>query len=96
MTSNGNGTDHGWGGNIFVMGDTINGGQVFGNYPSLALGTNLDVGGGVLIPTTSCDEYFAELAIWFGIEPSELSTTFPNVGNFCDASSGVNPIGFIS
>jgi len=95
LTSNGNGTDHGWGGNVFIMGDAVNGGQIYGNYPNLALGSNLDVGGGVLIPTTSCDEYFAELAMWFGIEASELSTIFPNIGNFYDVTSGVNPIGFL-
>ncbi len=39
LTSNGNGTDHGWGGgNTLVMGEPVNGGQIFGEYPSLALG----------------------------------------------------------
>jgi len=95
LTSNGNGTDHGWGGNVMIMGEHVNGGQIYGNYPSLELGSMLDVGGGVLIPTTSCDEYFAELALWFGVAPSELATIFPNIGNFYDTSSPDNPIGFL-
>lgn len=101
LSSNGNGTDHGWGGNVMIMGGAVNGGQVFGNYPSLKLGGNngidnpLDIGNGVLIPTTSCDEYFAELAIWLGVEPSELSTIFPNIGNFYDVNSSDLPIGFL-
>jgi len=103
LTSNGNGTDHGWGGNAIIMGEHVNGGQIFGNYPSLKLtdwsgdsnDNLLDVGGGVLIPTTSCDEYFAELALWFGVSASELSTIFPNIGNFYDTGSSSMPLGFL-
>jgi len=104
LTSNGNGTDHGWGGNMMVMGDAINGGQIFGTYPSLVLGTynpntdtnEIDMGGGVLIPSLSCDEYFAELALWFGVSPSDLNTIFPNIGNFYDVNSSDMPIGFLN
>ena len=38
LSSNGNGTDHAWGGNVITMGGAINGGQIFGTYPSLQLG----------------------------------------------------------
>ncbi len=96
LTSNGNGTDHGWGGNTMVMGGAVNGGQIFGNYPSLALNSELEVGGGVFIPTTSVDEYFSELAIWLGVSPSALSDIFPNIGNFYDANSSELPIGFLN
>ena len=96
LTSNGNGTDHAWGGNMLVMGDAVNGGQIFGTYPSLELGTDIELGGGVLIPSTSCDEYFAELALWFGVMPSDLATIFPNIGNFYDTNSGVMPLGFLN
>jgi cullin-associated NEDD8-dissociated protein 1 len=34
LTSNGLGTDHAWGGNHFVVGGSVKGGQVLGNYPS--------------------------------------------------------------
>ncbi|MEM6725825.1 MAG: DUF1501 domain-containing protein, partial [Bacteroidota bacterium] len=94
LTSNGNGTDHGWGGNVLVMGGSVNGGQVFGNYPDLALNTNLDVGNGVLIPTLSTDEYFAELAQWFGVSNTDLQTIFPNLLNFYTPSA-TPPIGFM-
>lgn len=96
LTSNGNGTDHGWGGNMMVMGDAVRGGQVFGEYPSLALGSDLDVGGGVLIPTTSTDEVFAELSLWFGVEKADLPKLFPNLGNFYDINRSAKPLGFIS
>lgn len=97
LTSNGNGTDHGWGGNTLVMGNAVKGGEVFGTYPNLNLGnTNpLDIGGGVLIPTTSTDEVYAELALWFGAEKATLPRLFPNLTNFYDVTSDGNPLGFI-
>ena len=33
LTSNGLGTDHGWGGNMFLFGGAVRGGQVLGTYP---------------------------------------------------------------
>lgn len=84
LTSNGNGTDHGWGGNIIVMGNGVNGGKVYGDFPSLSLGNSnpSDVGNGVLIPSTATDELFAELAIWFGANRDQAYQLFPNLINF--------------
>ncbi|MGB0942169.1 MAG: DUF1501 domain-containing protein [Marinomonas sp.] len=84
LTSNGNGTDHGWGGNTLVMGNQVRGGQVFGQYPKLSLGKDnpLDIGDGVLIPTLATDELYAELALWFGVEKNQLDLLFPNLKNF--------------
>ena len=96
LSSNGNGSDHGWGGNVMVMGGAVKGGEVYGVYPELALDSNLDVGGGVLIPTTSTDEYFAELALWMGVTPSELTTVLPNITNFYSPGNSSLPIGFMN
>ena len=96
LTSNGNGTDHGWGGNAIVMGKDVDGGKVFGEYPSLALNSSLDIGGGVIIPTLSTDELFAEVALWFGVNKNELSNFLPNLTNFYSLNNSNNPIGFIS
>ena len=95
LTSNGNGTDHAWGGNAIVMGGAVNGKKMYGDYPVLSLNSELELGGGILIPTTSADEYFAELALWFGISPNDLSQILPNIGNFYDVGSGSKPIGFM-
>lgn len=95
LSSNGRGSDHGWGGNAIIMGGAVRGGNVYGKYPSLALNNPLDTGRGVLMPTTSLDQYFAELALWFGVSPSELSDILPNVSRFYSPSSEVAPIGFL-
>ena len=95
LTSNGNGTDHAWGGNTIVMGGAVNGGQIYGTYPSLSLNSDLDLGNGVLVPTLSTDEYFAELAQWFGVSNGDLADIFPNLTNFY--VPGVTPpIGFMN
>ncbi len=95
LTSNGNGTDHAWGGNVLVMGGDVIGKRIYGEYPTLALESNMEIGSGVLIPQVSADEYFAELALWFGVSPSELSDIFPTLTNFYQPG-GNPPIGFLN
>ena len=82
LTSNGDGTDHAWGGIQFVLGDAIAGRDMYGSYPDLALDSEFDVGGGRFIPTTSADQYAATLAKWFGVDDLDLETIAPNLGNF--------------
>ncbi len=96
LTSNGNGTDHAWGGNAIVMGGPVIGREIFGSFPSLLLDNPLDIGDGILIPTTSTDEYMAEIAMWFGVDNENVSSIFPNLANFYDINSGVPPIGFLN
>ena len=96
LTSNGNGTDHAWGGNVMVMGGDVNGKQIFGDYPTLNLDNELMLWDGVLIPTLSTDEYFAELAQWFGVQNSLIPELFPNIANFYNINSGQKPIGFLN
>jgi uncharacterized protein (DUF1501 family) len=95
LTSNGQGSDHAWGGNHFVIGGEVNGGTIYGEYPVLAAGGPLDIGRGRLLPTTSVDAYMTELASWFGVPPGELETVFPNVGNFFDPLTAPHPLGML-
>lgn len=83
------GTDHAWGSHHFVIGagagsgGSLQGGQFIGQFPSLALGGSNDAGGrGVMIPTTSVEQYAATLATWFGVTAQNLSTVVPYIGNF--------------
>ncbi|NNK90780.1 MAG: DUF1501 domain-containing protein, partial [Saprospiraceae bacterium] len=96
LTSNGNGTDHAWGGNVLVMGGKVKGKDIYGSYPSIKLGTELEIGEGVLIPQISTDEYFAELALWYGVGKTDLVSLFPNIGNFYNTMSAQAPIGFMN
>jgi uncharacterized protein (DUF1501 family) len=97
LTTNGNGSDHAWGGNAIVAGGAVNGAEVYGQFPSLELGDANPLvinNRGNLIPTTSADEYFAELALWFGVSPNDLGIIFPNLSNFYSIG-GANPLGFL-
>jgi uncharacterized protein (DUF1501 family) len=97
LTSNGNGTDHAWGGNTFIMGGSVRGKDMYGVFPSLALnGNNTLEGRGIMLPSTPTDTLFAELASWFGVSNSNLDLIFPNLSNFYNTSSGVAPIGFMN
>ena len=88
LTANGDGTDHGWGGEQFVVGGAVNGGAIYGT-PALAeLETNEDSGRGRLIPTTSVEQYGASLGAWFGLSPSELNSVFPQLSEFSTTNLG--------
>ncbi|MGO4260078.1 DUF1501 domain-containing protein [Lysobacter sp. TAB13] len=82
LSSNGDGSDHGWGGHHFVVGGAVRGGRFFGQMPTLVNGGNDDAGWGQIIPTTPVDLYAATLAKWFGVADTDLDLIFPNLGNF--------------
>ena len=92
LTSNDDGSDHGWGSMHFVLGGAVKGGRFYGRAPAIGNGTEDDVGQGRLLPTTSVDQYAATLASWFGVPAGDLSTVLPNIGNY-DAST--RNIGFL-
>jgi uncharacterized protein (DUF1501 family) len=95
LTSNGKGSDHGWGGHNLVMGAGVSGGNLYGDYPDLVVSNPLDVGRGRYIPTTSTDAFYAELALWFGVSPADLDLVLPNVRRFYSPESGTPPVGFM-
>ncbi len=88
LTSNGDGTDHAWGGNQLVVGGAVSGQELYGNYPLLAINGPEDVSGGRMIPSTSADQYAATLASWFGIPDGDLNIVAPNLVNFAERDLG--------
>ena len=90
------GSDHGWGGHYFVMGDGVGGGNFYGTpngstgsiFPALVKGgpddtTNSGSGGrGRWIPTTASDQYGATLCKWFGVADLDMGSVFPLKDNF--------------
>jgi len=92
LTSNGDGTDHGWGGHHFVMGGAVRGRAFYGTPPPVSVGQTdapedqWHIGQGRLIPSTSVDQYAATLARWFGVADAELAGILPNLRNFGTAA----------
>jgi uncharacterized protein (DUF1501 family) len=82
LSSNGDGTDHGWAGNQLVLGGAVRGGEIFGQLLQQRLGSELDLGGGRMIPTTANVQLFASLASWFGLSNSQLLQIFPAFSAF--------------
>ena len=83
------GSDHAWGSHHLVMGGAVQGGQIFGRFPTFELAgpDDADVRGR-WIPTTSIDQYGATLCSWFGIPDASLATVFPNFPNFGSVKLG--------
>ncbi|WP_347332866.1 DUF1501 domain-containing protein [Marinimicrobium locisalis] len=88
LTSNGDGTDHAWGGHQLIMGGAVNGSALYGTMPELHLNSDDDIGEGRIIPTTSIDQYGATLAHWFGLPSADFGGVFPNLGNFSQLDLG--------
>ena len=96
LASNGNGTDHGWGGHHFVVGGAVRGRAFYGVPPAPSIGESSapddqwHVGQGRLLPTTSVDQLAATLGRWFGAEAAELHQILPNLHNFGGTQAGID------
>lgn len=88
FTTNGKGSDHGWGNHHLIIGGAVQGGRIYGTMPDLVVDGPNDTGYGRWIPSTSVDQYSATLARWFGVSDSELPNIFPNIGNFATHDLG--------
>ncbi len=82
LTTDGDGSDHGWGSMHFVLGGAVNGRNYYGTAPVIASDGPDDVGQGRLLPNLSVDQLGATLAKWFGVSDSELTTVLPNISNY--------------
>ena len=95
LSSNGNGTDHGWGGHSFIFGGAVDGGRVIGETPNYSTTNNPDDAGeedgsfaGRIIPKISVSQYAATLSRWMGVSEAELSSALPDLQNFAEQDLG--------
>lgn len=95
------GTDHAWGSHAFIMGGSVLGGKFYGSvrpdgsglpygYPALHLTGPDDTTSnrGQWIPTTAIDQYAATLAKWYGLDPLDQASVFPNLYKFATPDLG--------
>jgi uncharacterized protein (DUF1501 family) len=105
LSSNGDGSDHGWGSHQFIVGGAVNGGKFYGYAPPVSVSDTTapadqwHVRQGRLLPSTGVDQYAATLAKWFGVSDLELVGTagqnyrdsiLPYLHNFGGTANGVN------
>ncbi len=88
LTSNGDGTDHGWGNHLMVMGDAVSGGDIHGTLPLLDIGGPDSVHHGRILPTAAASQYAATLLEWIGLPPGDVDRILPQLGNFPDRTLG--------
>jgi uncharacterized protein (DUF1501 family) len=87
--NSGGGSDHAWGGHHVIFGGAVKGGQIYGTFPTLALGGPDDAStNGRWLPSTSSAQYAATLAQWFGLSPADLPYVLPYIGNFSSNNLG--------
>ncbi len=94
------GSDHAWANHLLVVGGSVIGGDFYGGnasngtpFPTLTFNGPDDADSGTnargrWIPTTSVDQYAATLARWFGLSETNMTSVFPNIGNFGNSNLG--------
>ena len=95
FTSNGDGTDHGWGAHHFVMGGAVHGGDLYGTFPTLGA---KNAGNNDFDQPRSAGQRRAaahdlgrparrHAGRWFGLSDTQVLEIFPNLANFDAASA---------
>jgi uncharacterized protein (DUF1501 family) len=85
------GSDHAWGSHHIILGGAVQGGKIYGTFPTLALGGPDDTSSnGRWVPTTASAQYASTLAQWFGLQASDLPYVLPYISNF-----STNNLGFL-
>ncbi|MBA4109201.1 MAG: Tat pathway signal protein [Leptothrix sp. (in: Bacteria)] len=82
LSSNGDGSDHGWGGHHLVMGGAVRGASLYGQLPGAGLGGENDTGQGRLLPTMGVQQLAGSLGRWMGVSSTDLNVINPGLGAF--------------
>ncbi len=89
LSSNGDGSDHGWGSFHFAFGGAVRGQRFHGQAPVPGNDGPDDVGQGRMLPTMAVDQLAATLATWMGVGASDLASVVPGIGNFSARDIGL-------
>ena len=89
LTSNGDGSDHGWGSFHVVLGAAVQGRRFIGTAPLPGNDGPDDVGQGRMLPTMAVDQLAATLATWMGVAASDLPLVVPGIRNFSQQDLGL-------
>lgn len=84
VPNTGAGSDHAWGGNMWITGGAVKGGKILGKYPSdLSYDGDLVFPPGIVIPTYAWETMWNPVAEWFGIDDDDdLNEVLPNRNYF--------------
>ncbi len=88
LTTDGDGSDHGWGSMHFVMGGAVKGRAYYGTPPTIANNGPDDVGQGRLLPSLAVDQLGATLGKWFGVSDTEMAMVMPQIANYTTRDLG--------
>jgi uncharacterized protein (DUF1501 family) len=89
LSSNGDGSDHGWGSHHFAVGGAVRNRSFIGTVPQLGDNGDSDVGQGRLLPTMAVDQLAATLATWMGVSAGNLTSVVPGIANFTQKDVGL-------
>ncbi len=88
LTSNGDGTDHGWGNHMLAMGGAVQGGEIYGSLPVMDIDGQDSVQNGRVLPSLAATQYAATLLDWLGLDDQRIDTVLPTLGNFSSRNLG--------
>jgi len=79
LTSNGDGSDHGWGSHHFVLGGAVQGGNVYGTLHPTVFGSGnpVDIGQGNMVQELAVNQYAATFARWLGVSDTYMPLGLP-------------------
>ncbi len=88
LSSNGDGSDHGWGAYHFAVGGAVRGRRFYGAAPVLGNGGPDDVGQGRMLPTMAVDQLAATLASWMGVSDAGMADVVPGITRYSTRNLG--------
>ena len=83
LTSNGQGTGHGWAGNHLMYGGAVQGGKIYGKYPNKLGAASERAIRGKIVPTQPWEAMWEPIAEWMGVtDARDMKVVLPNAENF--------------